>query len=315
MGAVSLPRVLRGLVALLAAVGSLPVLAQAWPQAPGQGYAKLAYGTATASEQWGFDGRARPYADGVEEDAFFDRSLYGYAELGLTPDVTLVLAAPFRRVIVRDAAFRYRTFGVGDVGLGARVGLKPLLGGLGDADALALSVALTLPTGYTRNRTPSVGTGQADAEVALAYGRSFFPLPAYAQVGFGYRYRSSVYALSRAQDCQEGVDLDCFRDTRPDFSDEVTAGAEAGYTVGPVLVQALARAVWSVEKPETAFSVANPLPTRQRALKLGGGLVVALPGGLGLSAQVFATPVGRNTVRSLDLFLGLDARLSLPSLP
>jgi hypothetical protein len=301
-------------MALLAlAGGGERAWAQAWPQAPGSVYAKLAYGTATASEQYSFDGRVRPYADGVDEDAFFDRSLYAYAEAGLTPDVTLVVAAPLRRVFVRDAAFRYRTYGFGSINLGARVGLKPLLGVLGDADALAVNAALTLPTGYTRNRTPSVGTGQVDAELALAYGRSLHPIPAYAQVSAGYRYRSSFYSFSRAVECQEGVDLDCLRDLKPDYSDELTATAEAGYTFGGrLLVQAMARGVYSVEKPETAFSVANPLPTRQRALKVGGGAALALPGGVGLSAQVFYTPVGRNTVRSLDLFLGLDGRFRLP---
>ncbi|NNF58561.1 MAG: hypothetical protein HKN04_09985 [Rhodothermaceae bacterium] len=289
----------------------MPALAQAWPQQAGHGYLKLAYGTATASEQFSFDGRRRAYAEGVNDDAFFDRSVYAYAEFGLTRQITLVGAIPFRRVFVRDAAFRYRTYGLGSATLAARVGLKPLLGWMSDADALAATVAFTLPTGYTRNRTPSAGAGQVDAEVLLAYGRSFYPAPVYAQLSAGYRHRSAIYVLSQAVPCQNEVDFDCFADEQPDYEDELTASAEIGATIaGRVLVQGLARGVWSVRAPEMAFSVNNPFPTRQRAIKVGGGLRLHLPeDNAGLSVQAFVTPWGRNTIRSVDLFIGLDTTL------
>ena len=305
------------LIGVLVVAGATGARAQAWPQEAGRVYVKLAYGAATAAEQFTFDGRARPFADGVDDDAYFDRSLYLYAEGGLTRHVTLIGALPLRRVFVRDPAFRYRTYGVGSAMLGARVGLRRWLGWENGPNALSASAAVTVPTGYTRNRTPSVGAGQVDYEVALAYGRSFYPLPAYAQASAGFRKRTSVYRFSEAVACQEGVDLDCFADRRPDYGDEFTASAEAGYTLdvdGPmprVLVQALGRAVWSVEAPTTAFTVANPIPTHQRAVKVGGGVTIYGPYGIGVGVQAFATPYGQNTVRSIDLFLGVEASVNL----
>ena len=211
---------------------ALPLTAQSWPQSKGMSYLKLSYGSSTARDQFTFDGRQKEYADNVDDNAFFDRSIYAYGELGLTDNITLLGSLPYKRLIIRDAAFRYRTFGIGSAQIGARVGLKPYLG-LDSLpfDALAANVMLTLPTGYTRNLTPSVGSGQADAELYLSYGRSFYPLDAYAQAGVGYRYRSSIYGLSKAVPCQEGSDKDCVADRTPVYGDEVLSST-AGRVVG-----------------------------------------------------------------------------------
>lgn len=294
---------------LVAAVVVTPQEArsQAWTKPPGELYAKLSYGTATASEQYSFDGQAKNYADNVSEDAFFDRSLYLYGELGLTPKLTLIAALPFKRVIVRDATFRYRTFGFGNAQVGVRYKLDSLVGLTSGSDAVAANATLSIPTGYTRNYTPSVGAGQVDAELNLAYGHSFYPFPAYAQAALGYRYRSDIYLFSSGFECVEGVDKNCFADSKPAYSDDLLLGVEAGATIADrVLLQTIARLNWSVTEPTTGFSVSNPIPTKQRFLKLGGGLAVTTIKNLNLSAQMFFTPYGRNTVNSLDLFIGID---------
>jgi hypothetical protein len=292
---------------------SLPLAAQSWPQSKGMSYIKLSYGSSTARDQFTFDGREKEYADNVDDNAFFDRSIYAYGELGLTDDITLLGSLPYKRVIIRDAAFRYRTFGFGSMQLGARVGLKPYLG-LDSLpfDALAANVMLTLPTGYTRNLTPSVGSGQADAELYLSYGRSFYPADAYAQAGIGYRYRSSIYGLSKAVPCQEGSDKDCVADRTPVYGDEVFFGIEGGYTISKlVFVNLMARGSFSVKAPTEGFSVQNPIPTRQRYIKLGGTLAVFPVDDVSLNAQAFFTPYGLNTIKSFDLFLGVDYRIRI----
>jgi hypothetical protein len=286
--------------------------AQSWPQEKGKAYLKLSYGTSTASQQYTFDGREKEYADNVTENAFFDRSVYAYGELGLTDNVTLLASLPYKRVIIRDAAFRYRTYAFGSAQVGARVGLKPVLG-MDEAplDALAANVILTLPTGYTRNLTPSVGSGQADAELFVSYGRSFYPIDAYAQAGIGYRYRSSIYGLSTAVPCQEGVDKDCVADRQPVYGDEMFFGVEGGYTFAKrVFANLMLRGSYSVKEPTEGFSVANPIPTRQRYLKVGGSLAVFITEGISVNGQVFFTPYGLNTVKSTDLFIGVDYRPS-----
>ncbi len=283
----------------------------AWSRAAGSAYLKISYGASTAADQFTFDGRTKPYADAVDDYSFFDRSAYLYAETGLSDRTTLIVSVPFKRIVVRDAAFRYQTYGFGTAGLGARIDLGPELQ-LGANDAFALNLAAGLPLGYTRNYAPSAGAGQIDASAILSYGRSFYPAPAYLQFGFGYRYRSSVYALSQSVTCNEGSDLFCVADNKPSYSDELLIHAETGVTISNFLfVQALANVVWSTDAPVTGFSVTNPIPTEQRYVKVGGGLAALLPGNTSLSAQAFVTPYGQNTVRSIDIFLGIDHRFSI----
>lgn len=298
---------LLGLLGLLALLLPGRASAQAWTQGRGHAYVKLSHSRTTAAEQYGFDGFRKPFADDVAGDAFFDRSVYFYGEYGLTGGLTLVGLVPYKHLTTRDAAFEYTTGGLGSVGLGLRLSLRPLLGWSQGRHAAALNMLLTLPTGYTRNYAPAIGTGQADAQGLLAYGVSFYPLPLYAQAGAGFRHRSGLYGLSRAVACQEGRDLHCTADARPHYGDEWLWAAEVGATLGGrVLVQALAQGVRSVQPPEVGFTPTSPLPTRQRYLKLGGGLTAYPHPRLGLSVQVFTTPAGRNTVRSTDVFVGLE---------
>jgi len=285
---------------------------QAWPKGKGDVYIKIAYGTSTASEQYTFDGRTKEYADNVADDAFFDRSVYFYGEYGLTSTLTLTAALPYKRLIVRDAAFRYRTYAFGTASIGLRYGLKEFVHALGDNDALAANVSLSVPTGYTRNYLPSAGAGQIDVDLSVSYGRSFYPIPAYVQAGVGYRYKTGFYDLSVAVPCQEGVDKDCFVDRQPTFGDEVLFGIEGGYSFGSfVFANLMLRGAYSVTPPNEGFSVSNPIPTRQRFIKTGATIAVKPLEFLGISAQAFLTPYGLNTVNSFDLFLGLDVSFNV----
>lgn len=285
---------------------------QAWLPAQGHAYVKLSLGDVTAAEQYRFDGETKPYADNVEGDAFFDESLYLYAEYGLTDNLALVALIPYKTIRVLDAAFAYESEGLGSVSLGLRTGIKNLVGLTGDHHALSANFMLTVPTGYTRNFTPSVGPGQVDFQTTLNYGVSLWPFPGYAQVGLGYRYRSALYAFSTATTCQQGSDINCFADVEPKFDDELLFSGEAGLNLGRwALVQVIGQGVWSNQAPdaETTFSIRNPIPTRQRYIKLGGGLTVYPLRALGLGVQVFFTPTGRNTIRSTDVFWGIEYRI------
>lgn len=307
--------------ALLLLTLAVDAVAQAWTPAPGHLYAKLSFGSTNASEQFAFDGQEADFITGVTGNAFRDRSLYLYTEWGLSDDLALVVTLPYKRTIIRDQAFRYRTRAFGSAMVGLRASLRRLLGWQDTGHALAANVALTLPTGYTRNLAPSAGAGQVDAQATLAYGRSLYPLPAYAQLSGGYRYRSAVYAFSRAVDCNVGSDLNCTTDQQPDPGEELVYSFEAGLTPlgGGLLLQLLGNGVWSVVEPTEGFTAINPIPTRQRYFKLGGGGAVypfRLAGveslaPLGLSVQYFETVSGRNTIRSRDLFVGLEYQRTL----
>ncbi len=287
----------------------------------GEAYVKASYGKVDADRQYTFYGRTTEFIDGLPGDTFRDRSLYLYAEVGLTDHLTMVLSVPYKRVFIRDQAFRLRTFAFGTVSLGARVALLPLLGWTSSRNVLAFNLTVDVPAGYTRNFAPSAGTGQVDVETMLGAGHSFWPFPAYAQVAAGFRYRSAFYGFSEAVDCQPGRDVSCIADVQPRFGHEWRYRLEAGLTPfgGGALVQVLAGGAWSLHLPTTGFSAINPLPTRQRYLKVGGGLTLypfRLAGRerlapLGLGLQYYLTPTGRNTLASRDLFMGIEYRLKL----
>lgn len=286
-------------------------LAQAWTQPPGHVYLKLAYGAATAGEQYGFDGRVKLYADDVYDSAFFDRSFYLYSEIGVVDHFTVVAALPYKRVVVRDSAFRYESASIGDLELAGRLSLKPWLGFLPEAGAAALNLKVSLPTGYDRNLIPAAGAGQVNVTASLDYGQGFLGA-FYAQGGVGYRLRTSWYALSQAVPCQPGQDRDCVVDEQPDYADEVLLHAEAGYRPWqPLLLQVLGEMVLSAQAPEVGFAVGETTPTRQRYLKTGAGLIVEPLPHLGFSAHAFVTPWGQNTVRSVDLFFGISTDFNL----
>lgn len=295
--------------------------AQAWTQGAGQTYTKFSYSSITASDRYTFDGRQVDYNESQAATPFQDRSLYLYTELGVTDDVTLVLNVPIKRLTIRSPTFRYETQALGSVKLGGRYDLDALLGVLGPPDQLALNGTATLPTGYTRNYRPSAGPGQVNLSLTVDYGRSLSALPLYVQVGAGFRYRSGWYGLSRAKPCQPGSDIDCLTDQTEDLGDEWLASAEIGATPfgGGMLVQGLTRATWSVRSPQTSFLASNPVPKRRRSVKVGGGLTVypsrLLGAGvlstLGIGVQAYWTPVGRNTIRSRDLFVGVEYSTAL----
>ncbi len=297
---------------VLGLIGVNTGFGQAWLPPKGHAYVKLSLSDVTASEQYRFDGETKPYADNVDGDAFFDESLYLYGEFGLTDNLALVALIPYKTIRVLDAAFEYESEGLGSVMIGLRTGIKNLVGLTGSQHALSANFMLTMPTGYTRNFTPSVGPGQVDFQTTINYGLSLWPFPGYVQAGLGYRYRSSLYAFSTATTCQEGSDVNCFDDVEPKFGDELLFSGEAGINIGRwALVQLLGQGVWSNQAPdpETTFSIRNPIPTRQRFIKVGGGLTVYPIRTLGLGAQVFFTPTGRNTIRSTDVFWGIEYRI------
>ncbi len=285
---------------------------QAWVQPKGHAYLKLSRSDVTASEQYRFDGERIPYADNVEGDAFFDESFYLYSEIGLTNNLTLVAMLPYKSLRVRDAAFDYQTEGLGSVMIGLRTGIKNLVGLTADQHTLVANIMVTLPTGYTRNFTPSVGPGQVDLQTTINYGVSLWPFPGYAQAGLGYRYRSALYGFSTTTPCEDGNDINCFEDVETKYDNELLFSAEAGVNLGRwALIQVLTFGVLSNKTPdaESSFSIRNPIPTRQRYVKMGGGLTVYPLRKLGLGVQVFFTPSGRNTIRSTDIFWGVEYRL------
>lgn len=293
--------------------------AQAWTLPRGEHFVKLTGSKVSAANQYTFDGRSIDFINGFEGTAFRDESLYFYSEWGLFDKLTLVLSLPYKRTFVNDLAFRYHTYAMGTGTVGLRIALLPLLGVRSGAVAVGLNLGANIPMGYTRNFAPSAGAGQLDAQASLGIGLSFYPTAAYMQISGGYRYRSEMYMFSKTVACNVGNDINCIRDLKPAYGDELIFSAEAGmmFINGMLFFQALSNAVWSVEAPEIGFTAVNPIPTHQRYIKAGGGFTL-YPfkvtrlftwADLGFSIQYFVTPYGRNTIASSDLFAGIEYRL------
>lgn len=283
---------------------------QAWTQEPGRAYVKLSLQDTRASEQYREDGSRAPYAAGLEANGYEDRSLYLYAEYGLSARSTLVLLLPMKRITVRtphpqassglpgtDRPIERSADRIQNVAVGWRYDLTgafdlPTNG----RHRTALNTTVRIPTGYDREGRPAVGPGQVDVEAMLHYGLSLWPAPFYTQMGAGFRARTSLYRLSSGDAAT------------PDYGNEWLLHGEAGLSVGPLLLQGLLFGTFSNQQPETGFDPANPVPTRQRYLKTGVGLTAYPVRSIGISVQVFATPTGANTVRSTDWFFGVESR-------
>lgn len=298
-------------VAFFAPLLSMPVRGQAWTQAPGDTYLKVSRQMSTASDQFRQDGTQAPYAAGLDGNGYEDRSAYVYLEHGLTARTSVVVLLPWKDIVVRtphpqassglpgtDRPIERSATGLENLYLGIRRDLNSVFGLAADGPhRTALNVGVRLPMGYDRESRPTVGAGQADVDIMVHYGASLWPAPAYAQVGAGLRVRSGLYALSSG-------DSD-----PPDYGNEWLLHAEAGVSVGRwALLQGLFFGTISNQPPDLAFDPENPVPTRQRYVKPGLGVTVYPARWLGLSAQMFSTPWGANTVRSTDWFFGVESR-------
>jgi hypothetical protein len=310
-------------VALLA-LFCCPALAhaQAWTLAPGEVYLKLTQGFANASERYDAEGEVVPYDPNVDDAPFRDRSRYLYGEVGLAESLSLFGSLPYKRLFVTDGGFNEpverQASDLGSAVLGLRVGLDDALS-LDDRSALAANVALVIPLGYRRNFAPTVGPGQVDAQLVVAYGRSFWPIPAYAQAGIGYRARTSVFDFSRVVDCPasqpDNAETVCIEGGggEVEYSDEVLLNLEGGYTLfDRLLVQGLVDLVWSVDTPEpidAALGVQPEAFPQQRFLRTGLGAAFTVFGQTAFSVQAFTAPYARNTLRAVEVFVGLETRL------
>ncbi len=61
----------------------------------------------------------------------------------------------------------------------------------------------------------------------------------------------------------------------------------------------------TVRSDDNDFDVRHP-PETEQYLKAGGGLGVSIYKGFGISAEAYATPLGKKTANSTDLFIGLS---------
>lgn len=291
----------------------------AWTKQEGELWTLLSLGLISAGDQFRLNGDRGLFIDGLEGETFKDESFYTQFEYGLVDNLTLHLEVPFKRVFVETQAFETGIEGLGSVYAGVRLNMLQLLK-IQSRLTWSVEIGAFIPTGYTRNLAPSLGPGNVEFDVKTAVGYGFQiteGLPAYTQVGLGLRARSTAFALSGSVDCPSAVsDPTCVEDVQPNFSDEILYLAEFGLTPfkGSLLLFGKVMGNASLLEPTFGFTPANPIPTRQRLLKVGAGTFVyplrffdvPIARNIGLAAQYYSTVWGQNTPATDDLFLGVE---------
>jgi hypothetical protein len=166
------------------------VFAGAWTQEPGGYYLKMASHYLSSRSNFDSEGlRVRKPGMGH----LTDFNLHAYLEYGLRDRLTLVVAAPYKRLAeVRRFAGglgREKSRGLGDLEMGLRWKLA-------DRPAVtSLALGGHVPLGYTVDNTMRLplGTGQPKGDIRLLLGRSLHPFPAYLTGELGYRVRGGAY--------------------------------------------------------------------------------------------------------------------------
>ncbi len=292
----------------------------AWTRSESEVWSLVSFGYVAGRTQFLPDRNEADFVQGISDrNTYEDASFYTQFQVGVAEGLTLNTTIPFKRVFVEQQAFLTDTQAFGDLYLGLRAGLFEL-NGVRSPVAWSVELGVSLPTGYTRNLAPSVGAGNIDVEVktSLGYGfRILEWLPMYAQAGLGLRIRTGAFALSTATDCNLTSDVNCVADTQPNFSDELIYLAELGITPlsGGLLAFTKVFGAHSLLEPTVGFTAANPIPERQRYVKVGAGGaiypfrvmgIVETLQPLGILFQHYWTVDGQNTPKTNDLFVGLE---------
>jgi hypothetical protein len=288
----------RTLVAIGCIAALLPQMARAgaWAQELGKLYAKITYGSSSANTVYRFDGNTKYPTDNgpatVRDYPLADRSIFLYAEYGVSERLTLIGNLAMKRSIITTPVERKQTQGLSDIGIAAKYRLAQF-----DQQVISATLGVTVPTGYSRDLTPPLGSGNLNIELIGNYGISLYPLPAYATGSIGYRLRPSIF-LSKLSDPSKKF--------QPDYADEVFSDLEAGYTFfDRLLIHGMARFLFSTRMDDNDFDVEHP-PETQQWIKVGGGAIVKVHDGFELNADAFVTPYGKKAANSFDLLLGIS---------
>ncbi|NKB65882.1 MAG: hypothetical protein GKR89_02360 [Candidatus Latescibacteria bacterium] len=276
---------LKYFIVLLAALGLVveEVAAGAWTQAAGSGYFKL--GT-----QW-VRGKGFREENGrkvtIPTLADYTTSLYG--EYGLRDNLTLVGYMPFfKRITLNKQVGRPSGFvyfegddisGLGDAQLGLRYRLAQLA-----ATTLSAELAVGLPLGDdTQPNGLLTGDGEANQQLTLKLGRSFYPAPSYINVDLGFNNRIKGY------------------------SDEYLYAVEVGYTFRGRLTAILhLRGTESLSNGDDGVSggMGGLYANNQSYLTFGPELIVALGEDAGLSLSAAHTARAENALEAPVLAVG-----------
>jgi hypothetical protein len=155
------------LTCLLLSAAPRAACAGAWTRAPGGFYVRAEVAGRSTDEEFDAAGRRQPYVSGLSPGEYRGRALRLYGEYGLAPGWTVTGSTAWQSLEVEERAAVWTTRGLSDV----RLGLRRRLAASDWVSAVALEIKI--PTGYDTDDFPGLGSGDADAALALQLGRSF----------------------------------------------------------------------------------------------------------------------------------------------
>jgi protein XagA len=156
--------------------------AGAWTMQKGKFYDRTAFNYYSADDEFDRNGDRTDFANSGE---FRDINVSNYIEYGLLDNLTIINSVYYKAIRKKDHTLEQKTWGIGDIDLGAKVQVMKLAEGILSTQAL-----VKIPWAYDKNDDLPLGNGQVDLELKLLYGHSLYPyIPGYCNFELGYRWR------------------------------------------------------------------------------------------------------------------------------
>lgn len=176
---------MRKVLAAAVLLGAVVARGDAWPRGRGNGYMYFGAARGTATEAFDPAGNQIP----MPGRGGAERRANAYVELGLNDRLTLVVNAPYSRIVSRGLFNDFTTSGFSDLDFRLRWSHPTSVGVFG------FEGGAFIPLGYDRKDFPQLGSGRVEPIINVAYGTSIAVLPSgFVSAQIGYRDRSSGVA-------------------------------------------------------------------------------------------------------------------------
>ena len=177
------------LVFLLAVFFGAETADAQWARGKGDGYLQVSIGGAVADQQFNTERELEILGRRDNPDEFSEIATYLYFEYGLTPNLTLITSTFAKRMRVENNNTKLITTGLSDIVPQLRYSFS-----IGDKLVLSPQFGVKIPTGYDKNESPPLGSGEVDYLMSTQAGYSLYPLPVYIGSSFGFKKRGGLQA-------------------------------------------------------------------------------------------------------------------------
>ena len=144
---------------------------------------QVSMGGAVADQQFDQNRDIEILGSSDNPDEFSEIATYIYFEYGITDNLTLVTSTFAKRMRVENNFTKDITTGFSDIVPQLRYSFST--GNL----VISPQFGVKIPTGYNKDDSPPLGSGEVDFLMSTQAGYSLYPLPVYVGTGFGFKKR------------------------------------------------------------------------------------------------------------------------------